>query len=100
MEATEAQKAVVKKLAQEVLDIRAKYQKGETTLAGELGFGAGYTSATLADLYNIVSMPVDLLRAHQNLDKAIEKCYCTAVFKTDIERVEYLFDLYEKLVKR
>lgn len=53
--------------------------------------------ATLADLYDPNTMPRDLLRAHIELDRAVEKCYRPEPFHSDRERVEYLFRLYEQL---
>ena len=53
--------------------------------------------ATLADLYDPNTMPRDLLRAHTELDRAVEKCYHAEAFHSDRERVEHLFSLYEKL---
>jgi len=53
--------------------------------------------ATLADLYDPLAMPPELLRAHAELDRAVEKCYRTEPFHSDRERVEFLFSLYEKL---
>lgn len=53
--------------------------------------------STLADLYDPNTMPRELLRAHTELDRAVEKCYRPEQFHSDRERVEYLFSLYEKL---
>jgi hypothetical protein len=53
--------------------------------------------ATLADLYDPLAMPPELLRAHAELDRAVEKCYRPEPFHSDRERVEFLFSLYEKL---
>jgi hypothetical protein len=53
--------------------------------------------ATLADLYDPLVMPAELLRAHTELDRAVEKCYRSEPFHSDRERVEFLFSLYEKL---
>lgn len=53
--------------------------------------------ATLADLYDPLSMPAELSKAHAELDRAVEKCYRPEPFHSDRERVEYLFSLYEKL---
>lgn len=55
-----------------------------------------YPNSTLADLYNRLTMPPDLLKAHQNLDKAVEKSYRGNKFDNDIERLSFLFELYEK----
>jgi len=53
--------------------------------------------ATLADLYDPNTMPRDLLRAHTELDRAVERCYRPEPFHSDRERVEHLFRLYEQL---
>lgn len=43
-------------------------------------------------------MPAELLKAHRALDRAVDKCYRTAPFASDRERVEFLFARYEQLV--
>lgn len=53
--------------------------------------------STLADLYDPLTMPPALLKAHTELDRAVEKCYRSEPFHSDRERVEWLFALYEKL---
>jgi hypothetical protein len=53
--------------------------------------------STLADLYDPLSMPPELVRAHADLDRAVEKCYRPEPFHSDRERVEHLFRLYEQL---
>jgi len=53
--------------------------------------------STLADLYDPNTMPPELHRAHEELDRAVERCYRAAQFSTDRERVEFLFRLYEQL---
>ena len=65
--------------AQAVLDARARY-----------------TNATLADLYDPLAMPPDLVRAHAGLDRAVDRCYRAAPFTSDRQRVEFLFALYEQ----
>jgi hypothetical protein len=77
---TEKQKANVESKAQAVLDARAKYP-----------------DSSLADLYDPLTMPPDLVKAHEQLDKAVEQCYRSKPFESDRERVEYLFQLYEQL---
>ena len=52
---------------------------------------------TLADLYDPLSMSPELVKAHAELDRAVEKCYRPEPFHSDRERVEHLFSLYEKL---
>src|SRR5258708_29463192 len=42
-------------------------------------------------------MPPELVKAHAELDRAVEKCYRPEPFHSDRERVEHLFRLYEQL---
>jgi len=55
-----------------------------------------YPDSSLADLYDPLIMPNNLLKAHQKLDKSVEKVYQSKKFNNDIERLSFLFDLYEK----
>lgn len=54
--------------------------------------------ASLADLYDPLAMPAELLKAHRALDHAVDKSYRSAPFTSDRERVEFLFARYEQLV--
>jgi hypothetical protein len=54
---------------------------------------------TMAELYDPNKMPEGLKEAHHNLDMYIEKCYRDKPFESDEERLEYLFRLYEKMIK-
>jgi hypothetical protein len=56
-----------------------------------------HSKATLADLYDPLTMPADLVKAHHKLDRTVEKCYRSDPFESDRNRFEYLFDLYLKL---
>jgi hypothetical protein len=76
------QRAAIEKAAQAVLDARAP----------RLAAGA-----CLADLYDPLTMPAELLRTHQHLDHAVDKAYRAAAFLTERERVEFLFARYEQL---
>ena len=58
---------------------------------------ANHPDASLADLYDPDIMPADLRRAHQANDKAVDRLYRKAMFKSERERVEHLFQLYEKM---
>lgn len=69
-------KKVILKTAQRILDVRGKY-----------------ISSTLADLYDPLAMPPDLLKAHRNLDSSVERAYGKK-FKTDEDRVAFLFEKY------
>ncbi|GIK38537.1 MAG: methylase [Chloroflexota bacterium] len=65
--------------AQTVLDTRAKFP-----------------DATLADLYDPIAMPKALLNAHKALDAAVDTCYRSRPFKSELERLEFLFALYRQ----
>jgi len=38
------------------------------------------------------------MKAHMALDKAVDRCYRSKPFSSEQERLEFLFDLYEKLM--
>ena len=56
-----------------------------------------HRGATLADLYDPDVTPPDLRRAHQALDRAVDRLYRHVRFTSERERVEHLFALYERL---
>ena len=58
---------------------------------------AAHQDSTLAVLYHPTSMPPDLRKAHQTLDRAVDKLYRRSGFASERERVEHLFMLYEKM---
>jgi hypothetical protein len=58
-----------------------------------------YSEKTLAQLYDPVKMPDNLLDAHHQLDLAVERCYRSKPFESDEERLEYLFKLYEQMIE-
>ncbi len=76
------QRAKVEECAQSILDARQPHLDN---------------GATLADLYDPLYMPAPLLKAHQNLDHAVDRCYRKEKFETERERVEFLFGLYEEM---
>jgi hypothetical protein len=76
---SDKQKSVIETSAQAVLDARALFP-----------------DSSLADLYDPLTMPSVLLKAHQALDKAVDAAYGKTNFKTEAERVAYLFELYQK----
>lgn len=82
VEAKEGQREKVEAFAQGVLDARQVYLD---------------SGSTLADLYDPLYMPEPLLKAHQKLDRAVDRCYRVKKFESERERVEFLFQLYEKL---
>ncbi|HFI0696110.1 TPA: DNA methyltransferase [Streptococcus suis] len=87
-EVTEEQKEKIAQTAQAILDARALYP-----------------DSSLADLYDELTMPVELRKAHQANDKAVMKAYGMTkavdgkkTWLTESETVERLFDMYEELV--
>lgn len=53
--------------------------------------------ATIADLYDLETMPENLRRAHEHNDEVLERIYIGRRFKNDTERLEKLFELYTKM---
>jgi hypothetical protein len=76
---TDKQKQAVEEAAQAVLDARAQFPE-----------------SSLADLYDPNTMPPVLVKAHQQLDKAVDLCYRPQPFTSEAKRIEFLFELYEK----
>ena len=68
--------------AQAVLDARAAHQ-----------------GATLADLYDPLTMPPDLVKAHAHLDALVDNAYGLKPTATDSDRVALLFKLYAEKIK-
>lgn len=80
---SKAQLEKVETYAQAILDVRQPYlDKGNT----------------LADLYAPNAMPPDLLKVHQALNKAVDACYGKNQFSSELDRVKYLFQQYQRLV--
>lgn len=76
----------------------AQQQAVEKAAQGVLDARAAHPTASLADLYDPLTMPPALVKAHQALDKAVDKCYRAQAFANDAKRVEYLFGLYGEYV--
>ncbi|MDP3009557.1 MAG: hypothetical protein Q8N30_10895 [Methylococcales bacterium] len=78
----------IEEKAQAVLDARAEH-----------------TTSTLADLYNPLTMPPNLVKAHNALDKAVDAAYgykpvlnkVEGGGKDDAARVAFLFEMYQQL---
>lgn len=69
----------------------------EHAAQGVLDARAIHANATLADLYDPVTMPPNLVKAHQNLDRAVDAAYGRRDFRTEAERVAFLFERYQAL---
>ena len=74
----------IEQAAQSVLDARAQF-----------------ASSSLADLYDPLTMPPALLKAHQKLDTAVDAAYQPSggkkSYASDAERVAFLFELYQRI---
>ena len=79
---TDEQKARIEATAQAILDARAKYP-----------------DCSLADLYDEVTMPPELRRAHQENDRAVMAAYGFSTKMTESECVAELFKMYQNLTK-
>lgn len=53
----------------------------------------------MAQLYDPDKIPQGLRQAHHEMDLAVEQCYRSRPFKSDEERLEYLFKLYEEMIE-
>ena len=73
-------------------------QKIEALAQAILDARSAHPDSTLADLYDPDVMPTDLRRAHQALDRVVDRLYRRGGFASERERVEHLLGLYEKLV--
>ncbi len=81
---SETQKAEIEQTAQAILDARAKYP-----------------DCSLADLYDEVTMPVELRKAHQENDKAVMEAYgFNWHTMTESDCVAELFKMYQLLTMK
>lgn len=55
-----------------------------------------FPNSSLADLYDPLTMPTALVKAHNELDKAVDLAYRPQPFTSEANRMVYLFELYEK----
>jgi type II restriction/modification system DNA methylase subunit YeeA len=69
----------IEEKAQKVLDVRF-----------------AFPNSSLADLYDPLTMPPTLVKAHNDLDKAVDQAYRSQPFTSEAKRMEFLFELYEK----
>jgi hypothetical protein len=59
-----------------------------------------YSEFTISDLYAPERMPSDLLRAHEELDSAMNRCYGKQDFIDDVDQLSYLFRVYEEMTEK
>ena len=75
---TDKSRSLIERAAKTVIDIRASFP-----------------TWTLGELYDPDQMPPKLVAAHAALDGAVDSCYRKLPFASEMERVRYLFELYE-----
>jgi len=79
----------------------SKAQKTLSSLAQTiLDARAAFADSTLAQLYNPVTMPPILRRAHTALDASVERLYSRSGFSSDADRIAHLFARYTQRVQR
>ena len=76
---TDKQLKVIETAAQKVLNARLQFP-----------------NSSLADLYDPLVMPPALVKAHNELDKAVDLAYRPQAFTSEANRMVFLFELYEK----
>ncbi len=76
---SEKQIKAIETAAQKVLDTRLQFP-----------------NSSLADLYDPLTMPPALIKAHNELDKAVDLAYRPQAFTTEANRMVFLFELFEK----
>jgi len=72
-------------------------KKVEEKAQSVLNIRAAFPESSLAELYDPATMPIALVRAHHELDRAVDRCYRSASFKTDKERMAFLFERHDRL---
>jgi hypothetical protein len=74
---------MIEKLAQNILDTRAKFPE-----------------SSLADLYDPLTMPPELLKAHRELDRVVMKLYEFRKDMSEAEIVAALMEKYRDMIKK
>ena len=75
-------------------------EKIATTAQAILDARALYPDSSLADLYDELTMPPELRKAHQQNDRAVMTAYGFPINMTESECVASLFELYQKLTNK
>ena len=60
------------------------------------GVRAEVPCLSLADIYDSLTIPPVLVRAHHEFDAAVDAAYGEPNFRSDAERVAFLFELYRQ----
>ena len=82
-----------------VIDDKTKAKIAKTA-QGILDARKLYPNSSLADLYDPLTMPIELRKAHEANDKAVLKAYGLKPSASETEIVQHLFKMYEQLTKK
>ena len=77
-----------------------QWNKITKTAQGILDARNLYPDSSLADLYDPLTMPIELRKAHEANDKAVLQAYGLKPSATEAEIVQHLFKMYEKLTAK
>lgn len=72
----------VSSLAQRIIEVRGKF-----------------SNCNLATLYDPLTMPKELVDAHRKLDEVVDGIYRKKPFGSELERLEFLISLYQKMTE-
>ena len=92
---TEEQQAEIMRTAQAILDARAQYLSPSPS---ERDGVRPERPCSLADLYDEVTMPIVLRRAHQANDRAVMRAYGFPTSLSESDCVARLFEMYEERI--
>jgi len=73
-----SQKKAIEKSAQGILDARSRFP-----------------SSSLGDLYDVSTMPPELVKAHEVHDRTVDAAYGKRRFASEVERLAFLFERYQ-----
>jgi len=97
---TDKQKQAVEQSARRVLEVRERYlhpaSDGNPESSSNFQIFKSSNHSSLADLYDPLTMPPDLVKAHQELDRAVDLCYRPQPFPNETRRIEFLFESYDR----
>lgn len=74
-------------------------QKIEAAAQKILDARAAWPNSTLAALYDPLKMPQNLLKAHHALDTLVDRAYQKQPFQSEMERIQFLFALYQTYIE-
>ncbi|MEM9800149.1 MAG: DNA methyltransferase [Planctomycetota bacterium] len=76
----------------------ASVEKVEAAASAVLDARQEHPQSSLADLYDPLTMPAGLRKAHASLDRAVDRCYRRSPFPDERRRFEFLFESWAEAV--